>query len=163
MIVPFESLPSVRRTHEDEQIVFAGGCYDLIHEGHVESLEWRRSQGDLLVVGVSSDERVEQRKGPGRPIRSELGRLAVISAFRAVDYAFLMPLPNEQTPTMQVLSTLRPNIFIDSTESRERWLEEQEAMHALGVTLQFDEQEKRDSTTDIIKRVHAARIENTNL
>jgi D-beta-D-heptose 7-phosphate kinase/D-beta-D-heptose 1-phosphate adenosyltransferase len=158
MIVPFESLPNVRHTHEDERIVFAGGCYDLIHEGHVESLEWRRSQGDLLVVGVSRDERVEQRKGPGRPIRPELGRLAVVSAFRAVDYAFLMPHPNEQTPTMQVLSTLRPNIFIDSTESRERWLEEQEVMNRLGVTLQFDEQEKRDSTTDIIERIHATHM-----
>jgi len=154
MIVNYEYLPIVRKDHRDSRIVFAGGCYDLVHEGHVEGLEWRRDLGDILVVGISSDERIELRKGPGRPIRPELGRLAVVAAFRAVDYAFIMPMPAEVSPTMQVLHSLKPDVFVDYQDNKGRWPPEtEEYIRSLGVEFIYDDQPKRDSTSDIIERV----------
>jgi len=153
MITSYEHLPTIREDHRDNRIVFAGGCYDLIHEGHVEGLEWRRSLGDILVVGISNDKRIEQRKGPGRPIRPELGRLAVVAAFRAVDYAFVMPAASEISPTMRVLQSLKPDIFVDFQDNRDRWSTSIEYIESLGIEFKFDDQPKRDSTTDIIERV----------
>ena len=75
MIVDYEILPEIREKLWDRTIVFAGGCFDLVHEGHVTGMQYCKSKGNLLVVGVSSDERVRQRKGPNRPIRTELGRI----------------------------------------------------------------------------------------
>jgi len=153
MIVTSEQLPEIRRRHRFERIVFAGGVFDLIHEGHVDGLEKRRKLGDLLVVGITSDERVQERKGLNRPIRRELGRLSVVNAFRAVDYAFIMPLPAEKTPTIQVIQALQPDIFVDHHENQHRWEVDRAYIESLGTELAFDDAPKLDSTTDIISRV----------
>lgn len=154
MIVNFSELPNVRERHHDETIVFCGGCFDLIHEGHTEGLAWRRSLGDVLVVGVSNDDRIMERKGSGRPIRKEIGRLAVVNAFRNVDYAFLMPSSSaDHSPTMRVLHRLQPDIFADSVENEYRWQSALPTIESLGIHMVFDDLPKRDSTSDIIRRV----------
>lgn len=152
MIVPFSELPGIRLRHIQDRIVFTGGCFDLIHEGHVQALSGRKAQGDVLVVGVSTDERIKERKGPSRPIRHELARIAVIDAFRFVDYSFLMPDPADESPTFQVLQTLKPNIFADGVENSDRWSSSRERMRALGVELYIDET-RLNSTTALISAI----------
>ena len=142
--------------HKEERIVFGGGVYDLVHEGHVAGLEERRKLGDLLVVGITSDERVRERKGVLRPIRPEMGRIAVVDAFRFVDYTFIMPMPAQRTPTMQVIEQLRPDVFVDHHENRDRWEIDRKYIASLGTELVFDESPKLDSTTGIIDRVLVA-------
>jgi cytidyltransferase-like protein len=135
-----------------------GGCFDLVHEGHVEQFAFCKEIADVVVVGVVSDARVAERKGPARPIRAQQGRLAVVNAMRDVDYAFMMPPmePDQLSPTFRVLERLRPNFFVELEENRERW-EAWEGdlirMEQLGVEIVFTTGEKRDSTTDIIRRV----------
>jgi rfaE bifunctional protein nucleotidyltransferase chain/domain len=67
------------------KLVFSNGCFDILHRGHVQYLEFARAQGDALIVGLNSDSSVRRIKGPGRPINGERDRAAVLSALRSVD------------------------------------------------------------------------------
>ena len=153
MIVDFDELPAVRERHQAERVVLAGGCFDIVHEGHVLGMEYCKAQGDILVVGVSSDERIKQRKGEDRPIRHELGRIAVVNALRSVDYTFIMPMPSEQTPTVQAILALRPDYFMDHRENEERWEPSRQYIESLGTRLLFNDSPRLTSSTDIIQTI----------
>src|SRR5438270_11441119 len=65
-----EELAADARAH-GKRIVLANGCFDLLHVGHVRYLEGAKAEGDLLIVGINSDEQVQKQKGDGRPLMSE--------------------------------------------------------------------------------------------
>jgi rfaE bifunctional protein nucleotidyltransferase chain/domain len=153
MIVNFEDLSRIREQHASETIVFMGGCFDLVHEGHVLGLTFSKSLADLLVTGVSRDERVRQRKGPSRPIRAEGSRITLVDALKPVDYSFLMPMPAENTPTIQVIQELQPDIFVDHRQNWQRWAGALAQIEALGTEVVFNDTPALDSTTHIIERV----------
>src|ERR687889_2370337 len=75
------------------RVVFANGCFDLLHVGHVRYLEAARALGDLLVVGVNSDEQVRRLKGEGRPAVPERERAEVVASLRAVDLVSIFAEP----------------------------------------------------------------------
>jgi phosphoheptose isomerase len=87
-------------------VVWTNGCFDIIHAGHLASLEAAKRLGDILVVGVNSDRTVSILKGEGRPLMPEEDRAALIAALRPVDHAVIF---DEETPE-KVLSILRPDI-----------------------------------------------------
>ena len=88
-------------------VVATGGCFDLLHAGHVRFLEQARALGDCLIVCLNADESVRRLKGPGRPLVPEEDRAAVLSALHFVDAVVTF---DEDTPEA-VLSRLRPDIF----------------------------------------------------
>src|ERR1700688_2143072 len=77
-----------------QRIVFANGCFDMLHVGHVRYLEGARREGDILVVGVNSDASACALKGPGRPILDEKVRALLVAALRPVDYVLLFSEPS---------------------------------------------------------------------
>jgi phosphoheptose isomerase len=87
-------------------VVWTNGCFDLLHVGHVRSLQAARSLGDVLVVGVNSDDSVRQLKGIGRPIVPALERVEMLSALACVDYLVMF---DELTPEC-MLSRLKPDV-----------------------------------------------------
>ncbi|WP_461031087.1 D-glycero-beta-D-manno-heptose 1-phosphate adenylyltransferase, partial [Streptomyces sparsus] len=89
-------------------VVATGGCFDLLHAGHVGLLEAARQAGDCLVVCLNSDDSVRRRKGPGRPIVPLADRVRVLSALECVDAVAVF---EEDTPEA-VLAELRPDIWI---------------------------------------------------
>lgn len=159
MITTFEQLPSIREKHQSERIIFAGGCYDLVHEGHAAGLVMRRSLGDLLVVGVSTDERVKERKGPTRPVRNELARVTLVDALKPVDYALIMPtgVYEGYRPTAQVIMALRPDAFVEAAENAGQWDPQVKSyLESLGTQFLYEESAKQESTTNIIERIIGA-------
>ncbi|HSJ99056.1 MAG TPA: adenylyltransferase/cytidyltransferase family protein [Myxococcota bacterium] len=91
-----------------EQVVFTNGCFDLLHVGHVRSLEHARALGDRLIVAVNSDASVRaQAKGPGRPIVPARQRAEVLAALACVDW--VVPFP-EPTP-LRTIRALRPEVL----------------------------------------------------
>lgn len=159
MITVFSELPEVRAKHKNDRIAFTGGCFDLLHEGHIEGLSFAREQGDLLCVGVVTDERVRQRKGDHRPIIPEMSRLAVVDALRVVDYSFLMPRVSEgdlRSPTIRVIDQLRPDIFVEHAEA-DHWTEEEQLLLAgWGTELIIDTSAKVNSTTKLVGQIIAS-------
>ena len=69
---------------EGKKIVFTNGCFDILHAGHVSVLEFSRAKGDVLVVGVNSDDSVRRLKGPSRPVNCQADRALVLAALESV-------------------------------------------------------------------------------
>src|SRR5260370_35296006 len=72
------------------RIVFANGCFDTLHVGHIRYLEGARREGDVLVVGVNTDSSVCHLKGPGRPILAENALPHLVATLRSVDSVVLL-------------------------------------------------------------------------
>jgi D-beta-D-heptose 7-phosphate kinase / D-beta-D-heptose 1-phosphate adenosyltransferase len=88
-------------------VVATGGCFDLLHPGHIRTLEAARALGDCLVVCLNSDASVRRLKGPGRPVVNEVDRAAVLRALRCVDAVLVF---DEDTPAA-ALERLRPDVW----------------------------------------------------
>jgi rfaE bifunctional protein nucleotidyltransferase chain/domain len=88
-------------------VVATGGCFDLLHAGHVRMLEAARALGDCLVLCLNSDASVRRLKGPGRPVVGQEDRAGVLLALAAVDAVVVF---DEDTPAA-VLDRLRPDVF----------------------------------------------------
>ncbi|CCQ89586.1 Bifunctional protein hldE (Includes: D-beta-D-heptose 7-phosphate kinase; D-beta-D-heptose 1-phosphate adenosyltransferase) [Nitrospina gracilis 3/211] len=91
-----------------KKVVFTNGCYDLIHGGHIEFLQKSRRMGDILILGLNSDDSVRAIKGPNRPIKNQQERANILSALQDVDYIVIF---NEQTPE-NLIRELRPDILV---------------------------------------------------
>ena len=92
----------------DKKVVFTNGCFDIMHVGHVRYLAAARSEGDVLVVGLNSDESVISIKGPKRPITSQDERAEVLSALLCVDYVVLFDEPDP----LLLIQAIRPDILV---------------------------------------------------
>ncbi len=90
------------------RIVFTNGCFDVLHRGHVELLRQARELGDLLIVGVNSDESVQKLKGPERPVNCLADRIAVLEAIRWV--GGVVPF-NDLNPS-RLVEKIRPHILV---------------------------------------------------
>ncbi len=90
------------------RIVFTNGCFDLLHPGHIQSLEQARTLGDALIVGLNSDKSVRELKGPGRPVFPELERAEILAALECVDAVVIF---DELTPR-SVIAALLPDVLV---------------------------------------------------
>ena len=91
-----------------KKIVFTNGCFDLLHRGHIETINFAKSKGDILVLGLNSDKSVKRLKGESRPIHDQNTRLQVLSSIYAIDYVILF---DEDTP-LNIIKKLKPNILV---------------------------------------------------
>lgn len=95
-----------------EKVVFTNGCFDLLHPGHVHTLEQAKEQGNRLVVGINSDASIKRLKGTDRMIFPEQDRVKVLSAFGCIDLVVLF---EEDTP-LSLIKTLRPDILVKGAD-----------------------------------------------
>jgi rfaE bifunctional protein nucleotidyltransferase chain/domain len=131
------------------KIVLANGCFDLIHVGHIRYLEAARALGDVLVVGINSDEQVKQLKGVSRPLMPERERAEIIAALRFVDYVTVFP---EQT-VADLIRAIRPNVHAKGTDYTEQTVPEREIVREYGGRTAIVGDPKDHSTTALIERV----------
>jgi len=97
-----------REKRNGRRVVFTNGCFDLLHPGHIETLEQARRLGDALIVGVNSDRGVREMKGPGRPIMPERKRAEVLAALECVDGVVIF---GEPTPR-EIVAALLPDVLV---------------------------------------------------
>jgi rfaE bifunctional protein nucleotidyltransferase chain/domain/rfaE bifunctional protein kinase chain/domain len=109
-------------------VVAAGGCFDLLHPGHVHLLQQARAAGDGLIVCVNSDRSVRRMKGPGRPVHAAADRAELLLALGCVDAVEIF---EEDTP-VDVLSRLRPDLFVKGADYRGADLPEAHVMARWG-------------------------------
>ena len=88
--------------------MFTNGCFDLLHPGHIQSLEQARALGDVLIVGINSDASVRELKGEGRPILPELERAEILAALECVDAVVIF---GELTPR-EIIAALLPDVLV---------------------------------------------------
>jgi D-glycero-beta-D-manno-heptose 1-phosphate adenylyltransferase len=92
---------------EGKRVVLTNGCFDLLHVGHVRGLRASRALGDVLVVGVNSDESVRGLKGEGRPLVPQEERAEVLAALDPVDYVVIFDEPTAE----RLAATVRPAVY----------------------------------------------------
>jgi len=97
-----------REKRNGRRIVFTNGCFDLLHPGHIGSLEQARALGDALIVGLNSDASVRKLKGAGRPVLPELERAEILCALECVDAVVIF---DEPTPR-EIISRLLPDVLV---------------------------------------------------
>lgn len=100
--------------HEGDTIAFTNGCFDVIHEGHLELLGAARSRAKRLVIGLNPDHWVRKHKGPGRPVQSAAIRRAVAHCLSQADVSFVF----EEETAEQVLSIVKPTIYLIGSDYR---------------------------------------------
>ncbi|HEX5411456.1 MAG TPA: adenylyltransferase/cytidyltransferase family protein [Terriglobia bacterium] len=131
------------------QMVFANGCFDLFHVGHVRYLEGARQQGDVLVVGVNSDRSVQELKGKGRPLLPEEARAELVAAMECVDYVVIF----DEVTAADVLRDLRPDIHCKGTDYTEATVPEREIVPSWGGRVVIVGDPKSHSTRDVLARI----------
>ena len=95
-----------------KKVVFTNGCFDILHTGHISLLETAKRQGDVLIVGLNTDDSIKRLKGNDRPINNEYDRAKVLSALEAVDGVVLF---NEDTP-IELVNGIVPNVLVKGAD-----------------------------------------------
>jgi rfaE bifunctional protein nucleotidyltransferase chain/domain len=135
-----------------QRVVFANGCFDTLHVGHIRYLEGARREGDLLAVGVNADSSVCELKGPGRPILDEQARAQLVAALRCVDYVVLFAEPNVEA----LLNDLRPDVHAKGTDYTVDSVPERAIAEQLGIRVAIVGDSKDHSTRELLDSIRKA-------
>lgn len=110
MIVNLNTLKKIvsKLKQQNKKIVFTNGCFDIIHTGHIKLLKKAKNLGDVLIVGLNTDNSIKKLKGNSRPINSQNDRAAVLDSIKYVDYIVFF---DELTP-YKLITELKPDIVV---------------------------------------------------
>ncbi len=147
-----QASPLIHEQSAKQTIVFTNGCFDLLHVGHIRSLQNAKSHGDVLIVGLNTDASVRRLKGSNRPIMSERERSEVLAALECVDYVILFDDDN----AINIIKTLVPHVYVKAGYTRDK-LPEAAILETLGTeVVLLDLIAMPISTTSIIERIRAS-------
>ena len=97
---------------EGKTFAFSNGCFDLVHQGHIDYLSKSRDLADYLVIGLNTDSSVRRLKGPRRPINDQYSRALMLASFLFIDYVVMF---DEDTP-YNLIKTLQPDVLIKGSD-----------------------------------------------
>jgi D-beta-D-heptose 7-phosphate kinase/D-beta-D-heptose 1-phosphate adenosyltransferase len=143
-------LPTLQRLRlAGKRIVMTNGCFDLLHPGHVASLEEARKQGDCLLVAVNSDRSVREIKGPGRPVIDEQGRSEMLAALTCVDYVVVF----DEASVAGLVDRVQPDVLVKADQYATEQVVGHESVLRRGGQVVSVPTKPRYSTTDLIQRI----------
>lgn len=135
------------------RIVFANGAFDILHVGHVRYLEGAAAEGDVLVVGVNSDESIRRYKSPDRPLQPLSERMEIVAAFRCVDVVTCFDEPTCDA----ILEVVRPNVHAKGPDYTPQNLPEWPTLQRLGIRLAAVGDPKNHSSSELIDRMRSTK------
>jgi D-beta-D-heptose 7-phosphate kinase/D-beta-D-heptose 1-phosphate adenosyltransferase len=131
------------------KVVWTNGCFDIFHIGHYEYLSFAKRQGDVLIVGLNSDESVRRLKGPNRPITSEGERARILAALDVVDAVVIF---DEDTP-IEAIKAIRPDVIVKGGDYREDQVVGADFVKEYGGRVALAPIVEGASTTSIVERI----------
>jgi rfaE bifunctional protein nucleotidyltransferase chain/domain len=136
---------------QGRSIAYTNGCFDLLHAGHVRTLEAARATADALVVGVNSDESARRIKPPGRPVIPERERAELVAALSCVDLVVIFA----ETTSLPVIQALRPEVWVKGGDYVIETVNQEERAYveSYGGQVAVVAHVAGVSTTDIIARI----------
>ncbi|HPI76512.1 MAG TPA: adenylyltransferase/cytidyltransferase family protein [bacterium] len=138
---------------DGKHIVFTNGCFDIIHPGHIYNLYSARREGDILVVGLNSDDSVRRLKGPRRPIFSAEERAELLMSFFFVDHVSIF---DEDTP-LELVLRVRPHVLVKGGDYAPENIVGRAEVEGWGGRLVIIPEIPGFSSSDIIGRVEGDR------
>ena len=140
---------SERLKKEGKKVVFTNGCFDLLHIGHIKYLQRAKEFGDVLVVGVNSDNSVKKIKGAKRPLLPQEEREQILAALECVDYVTIF---SELTPE-KVIEALKPNVHVKGGDYQPEELPEARIVESYGGKVVVVDEIEQKSTTELINLI----------
>jgi rfaE bifunctional protein nucleotidyltransferase chain/domain len=129
LVVSRETFRRLRDELDDSaRIVFTNGCFDLLHIGHISLLNFAKSLGDALVVGLNSDASVTTLKGPERPLVGQAERAALLAALPAVDFVIIF----DELDPCETVEAVRPHFHVKGGDYSKENMKETEVVERLG-------------------------------
>lgn len=159
-IIPIEKAVRIRGelSRSGKLLVFTNGCFDLLHEGHLNYLAEARNLGDFLLVGLNSDPSIRRLKGPTRPIRDQRERALMLAALVMVDAVVVF---DQDTP-LDLIETVKPDILVKGGDWAVKDIVGGPQTLARGGQVRSLTLTKNRSTTSLIERILSTR-ENPSL
>ena len=136
---------------EGKKIVFSNGVFDILHPGHVQYLEEAKKFGDVLILGLNSDNSVRNLKGPQRPINRWEDRALVLSGLESVDYIVKM---EDDTP-IKLIEQIKPDVHIKGGDYKNKTLPEENTVIKNGGKVIIVSFLENFSTTNMIKKLES--------
>jgi rfaE bifunctional protein nucleotidyltransferase chain/domain len=147
-----------REKRNGRRVVFTNGCFDILHPGHIRSLEQARELGDALVVGLNSDASVRELKGQGRPVLAGQERAEILAALECVDAVVMF---DDLTPR-EVIARLLPDVLVKGGDWAGDQIVGREEVEAAGGRVVCAPVVPGFSTTEILRKIRdgapAARV-----
>jgi len=134
---------------QSKKIVFTNGVFDILHLGHVDYLSKAAEEGDILVIGVNTDNSVKRLKGPERPVNSEFQRARVLAALRFTDAVVLF---DEDTP-LELIRTIQPDVLVKGADYSPESIVGYDIVKAKGGRVKTIDLLEGFSTTGMIRRL----------
>lgn len=141
-----------RRERNGQRLVFTNGCFDLLHPGHIQTLQKARQLGDWLIVGLNSDASTRQLKGPGRPVIPELERAEILAALECVDGVVIF---DDLTPR-NVIIQLLPDVLVKGADWDSEQIVGREEVEAAGGRVVSIPILPGYSTSEILRKIRGA-------
>jgi D-beta-D-heptose 7-phosphate kinase/D-beta-D-heptose 1-phosphate adenosyltransferase len=132
-----------------KKIVFTNGCFDIIHAGHVHYLTQAKALGDVLIIGLNSDESVQRLKGNKRPINDQQARATVLSAFACIDYIVIF---EEDTP-YNLINHIKPDVLVKGGDWQPDEIVGADIVRSYGGEIKSLDFIPARSTSDIINKI----------
>jgi D-beta-D-heptose 7-phosphate kinase/D-beta-D-heptose 1-phosphate adenosyltransferase len=132
-----------------KKAVFTNGCFDLLHVGHVKYLQAARQLGDLLILGLNSDDSIRRLKGPSRPLIGQDERAHILAALNCIDYVVVF---DEDTP-LELITALRPDILVKGGDYTPEGVVGRELVESYGGRVELINFVDGKSTTNIINKI----------
>lgn len=136
---------------EGKKIVWTNGCFDLLHPGHIYSLKKAKEKGDILIVGVDSDESIKKLKGSNRPIIEEKYRIFSLESLDFIDYIILFNFGEAEN----IIQELKPDIYVKSGNYNINTINQNERkiVESYGGEIYLPKGLQGFSTTEIINKI----------
>ena len=138
-----------REKRNGKRVVFTNGCFDVLHPGHIRSLEAARGLGDCLIVGLNGDESVRALKGPGRPVIPASERAEILASLECVDAVVVF----EDLTPQKVIASLLPDVLVKGADWPGNQIVGREEVEGAGGKVVLVEVFQGYSTTEILKRI----------
>ncbi len=134
-----------------KQIVFTNGCFDIIHAGHVRYLTAAKNFGDVLIVGLNTDESVRRLKGDSRPINNQDDRAEVLLGLKAVDHVIFFG----EATAENLIAEVKPNVYVKGGDYTLDTLPEAKIVQRYGGRVELVNLVAGRSTTNIVQKILA--------
>ncbi len=137
---------------DGRRLVLTNGAFELLHVGHVRSLQDARTQGDVLLVALNDDASVRRLKGEGRPVVPALERAEVLCALGCVDWVHIFP----EDDVAALLRLLEPDVHAKGRDYSEETVPEREVAREVGTRVAIVGDPKDHSTSELLRRLGGA-------
>lgn len=135
-----------------KRIVFTNGCFDIIHAGHVRYLTTAKNFGDVLIVGLNTDESVRKLKGESRPINNQDDRAEVLLGLKAVDHVIFFG----EATAENLIAEVKPDVYVKGGDYTLETLPEAAIVQSYGGRVELVNLVAGRSTTNVIKKICGA-------